>query len=226
MPDGITIYGAPISQPCRAIMWALTAKGISYDFKMVMPGGRGAKLEVDYKTLNPTGQIPTITDGDFVLRESNAILTYLADKYGWEDWYPKDLKTRAKIDEYLHWHHNTPRGLSLAAARPLLVPGGTSDPKRDAKMVKKALTQLEGMLSKGKYLIGNSVTLADIACYCEVDQLLPEYFDLVDMSPYPNVLRWARDMRNVPGHDQVRAPMLKFKPNLERMKASSGRPKL
>ena len=38
---------------------------------------------------------------------SAAIMTYLVDKYNLPDhWYPKELQKRAKIDEYLHWHHN------------------------------------------------------------------------------------------------------------------------
>ena len=38
---------------------------------------------------------------------SAAIMTYLVDKYHLPDhWYPKDLQKRAKVDEYLHWHHN------------------------------------------------------------------------------------------------------------------------
>ena len=38
------------------------------------------------------------------------MLTYLVDKYHLPDhWYPKDLQKRAKVDEYLHWHHNNLR---------------------------------------------------------------------------------------------------------------------
>ena len=37
---------------------------------------------------------------------SSAIMTYLVGKFNLPDhWYPSDLKKRAKIDEYLHWHH-------------------------------------------------------------------------------------------------------------------------
>lgn len=33
-------------------------------------------------------------------------MTYLVHKYKLPDhWYPSDLQKRAKIDEYLHWHH-------------------------------------------------------------------------------------------------------------------------
>ena len=33
-------------------------------------------------------------------------MTYLIGKYHLPDhWYPSELRKRAKIDEYLHWHH-------------------------------------------------------------------------------------------------------------------------
>ena len=36
---------------------------------------------------------------------SVAIMKYLVSKYNLPDhWYPSDIKQRAKIDEYLHWH--------------------------------------------------------------------------------------------------------------------------
>lgn len=41
---------------------------------------------------------------------STAILRYLCDSRNLADhWYPSDLKKRAKIDEYLSWHHTNLR---------------------------------------------------------------------------------------------------------------------
>ena len=34
-----------------------------------------------------------------------AILNYLCDKHTKHDWYPTDLKKRAYVHEYTHWHH-------------------------------------------------------------------------------------------------------------------------
>jgi glutathione S-transferase len=40
--------------------------------------------------LNPWCEIPILVDGDVVLRDSQAILVYLAGRYGGEQWLPKD----------------------------------------------------------------------------------------------------------------------------------------
>ena len=43
----------------------------------------------------------------YSLHESNAIMKYLADTRKVPDhWYPKDLRKRGKVDQYLDWHHN------------------------------------------------------------------------------------------------------------------------
>ena len=53
--------------------------------------------------------MPVLIDGKFRIFESHAILKYIHAKYArpeHDHWYPKeDYVTKAKIDEYLDWHH-------------------------------------------------------------------------------------------------------------------------
>ena len=54
--------------------------------------------------------MPAITDGTINVYESHTIMRYLHESRECADhWYPKDLKKRAKIDEYLDWHHSNTR---------------------------------------------------------------------------------------------------------------------
>ena len=50
---------------------------------------------------NPFGQIPVLEDGEVVLRDSQAILVYLARKYGGESWLPTEAAAMAKVVEWL-----------------------------------------------------------------------------------------------------------------------------
>lgn len=67
----------------------------------------GEHLTDEYeKNVNRFKKIPAIVVGDFKLAESIAIYRYLASEYKIQDnWYPKDSKKRARVDEYLEWQH-------------------------------------------------------------------------------------------------------------------------
>ena len=50
---------------------------------------------------NPFGEIPIFEDGGMTLRDSQAILVYLARKYGGDAWLPTDAASMAKVVEWL-----------------------------------------------------------------------------------------------------------------------------
>src|SRR5262245_49524252 len=60
----------------------------------------GAGRAPAYLALNPSGRIPTLVDDAFVLVESNAILTYLAERYGGARPTPE---RRAEILAWMFW---------------------------------------------------------------------------------------------------------------------------
>lgn len=60
-------------------------------------------MEPEYLRLNPNGLVPTISDGGFVLWESNVIVRYLAAKHGMGTLCPEDLAERADADRWMDW---------------------------------------------------------------------------------------------------------------------------
>ena len=106
-------------------------------------------------------------DTQFVLFESNAILSYLADRHEWHDLCPPDARGRALQQQYLHWHHRSVREVSARLIAPLFrpdlgIPQAAIDEGREV-LVPKALHTLEAGLLRGPYLTGPSLTLADVA---------------------------------------------------------------
>lgn len=75
----LKLYGFPRSRSLR-VLWMLEELGVAYEFvKVDLGAGEGQSPR--YKALNPSGKVPVLVDGDFVLRESAAIVTYLGERY-------------------------------------------------------------------------------------------------------------------------------------------------
>lgn len=100
----LTYYFDLMSQPCRAVFIFLKMNGIPFQTKAIALR-KLEHLTDEYAKLNPFKKVPTIDDSGFILTESMAIMSYLADKHKKSDWYPTDIQQRARINEYLHWQH-------------------------------------------------------------------------------------------------------------------------
>lgn len=207
----LILYGVPFSQPVRAVMWLLLMKRVLFEMVLINPGSKGdnGSRHPDYLAKNPGGTIPCIEEPDtgFTLGEAHAIMTYLARTHGWTDLYPDDEKVRARIDQYLNYHHRNIRDASVGLIAPKM--------RKDlniAELVQEnakrtltgALTVLDTYyLADNKYLIGDDLTLADLAAYVEIGQLQPQFTNVFDLSPFANVQRWLNDMTQVECHDDV-----------------------
>jgi glutathione S-transferase len=207
----VILYGVPFSQPVRAVMWLLLYKRTPFEMVLINPGSKGetGSRNPAYLAKNPGGTIPLIEEPDtgFVLAEAHAILCYLANKHGWDDVYPTDHRQRAKVDWYLHFHHRNVRDASVGLVAPKIrkdldIPEATQQAAR--RTLTNALRALDtGWLEDGRYLTGDRLTLADFAAYVEIGQLRPEFTNVYDFEPFPNVRRWLDEMRQVDCHDDV-----------------------
>ena len=63
--------------------------GVDYDIVDVDLAQRAHKSS-EFLALNALGQVPVLEDDGVVIADSNAILVYLAKKYGRTDWLPED----------------------------------------------------------------------------------------------------------------------------------------
>ena len=211
MSTPITIYGVPFSQPVRAVLWLMLYKQKNFELSLVNPGSsseRGSR-HPDYLAKFPTGTIPSIEDKDigFVLSESHAIMCYLCNKYEWIDLYPSNLEERAKVDSYLHLHHRNVREASIGLVAPK-VRKDLNFPEDFLKMsqtnIEKAFKAIEdGWLSNSRFLVGETLTIADMAAYVEIGQLQSIFTNIYDFEPFPNIRRWLEDMQKVEYHDVI-----------------------
>ena len=111
------------------------------------------------------------------LGDSHAIMRFLAlTRNSGGDWYPRDLRRRAKVDEYLDTHHSLLRaGLGSLIFKSMFAPVMEGRTYEDhelvefKKILRKALDNLEMRLTQHKYLAGDSMTIADISAAHELD---------------------------------------------------------
>merc|ERR1719424_2305206 len=137
-----------------------------------------------------------------------AILTYLANKHGWDDLYPTTLSDRARVDEYLHWHHSNVRPITKALFAPKVRPDIVqSEEQIEAGKVASSsgLSAMDSIWLESKpFLTGDTPTLADIAAYGELCQFAPRFGNMVDYPlDYPRISEWMDRMAALPYHDEV-----------------------
>lgn len=112
-----------------------------------------------YLSMNPTGKVPTLVDGEVVIWESNSILRYLAAKAG-SPLYPADLAERSRVERWMDWLLASLNGPYVAIFK--ATKGGEAIPEAAAKELAAALRTLDGQLANSSYLAGESLTIADI----------------------------------------------------------------
>ncbi len=98
----LTIWGRKNSSNVKKVLWCLEELNVPY--QQIDIGGKFGKLnDPTYLRMNPNAVIPCLQDGDFILWESNAIVRYIAAKFGKDCLYPADLQERASVEKWMDW---------------------------------------------------------------------------------------------------------------------------
>lgn len=206
------MYGHYVSQPSRSVAWLLKLNEQQFKFVKVDVMKGEARSDA-YKAKFPTCLIPGLEDGEFCLAEVSAIMQYLCEKYGWNQWWPiandpASRQKRARIAEFLSSHHHTTRLISHKLVRPLFMAGGKliSAEVKDSNMkaANKILKRFEAaFLKSGSYVNGmTEPTIADLVAYSEIGQLI--HFDIIpSFNDYPLVKQWAGRMSQLPHYEDV-----------------------
>ncbi|MBO6584157.1 MAG: glutathione S-transferase family protein [Hyphomonas sp.] len=185
----LTLYADSISGNCMKPKWTADLLGIPYDWVEVDILQGGTQTE-DFLSLNPAGQVPLARwpDGR-ALPQSNAIMLYLAEEAG-SDLVPSDTFRRAQMMSWLFWEqysHETAIAVRRFQKHYLNTPDDQIDPQLMAKG-RRALGVMELQLTYTDWLVGDAMTLADIALVAYTRVAHEGGFDLSD---FPSVERWV-----------------------------------
>jgi len=144
---------------------------------------------------NPFGEIPVFEDGSVTLRDSQAILVYLARKYGGETWLPTDAAGMADVMSWLMVAENEiARGPNDARLHDKF--GFDLDVAQAREKAKRIIGLMEAHLAKRDWLALDRPTIADIAC---MPYVALSHEGGVSLQPYPRVRAWIGRIKALPG---------------------------
>jgi glutathione S-transferase len=197
------LYDNPISGNCYKVRLLLAHLGVDYERVTVDVIDRGNPRE-QLSGLSPTRRIPTLVlDDGRPLAESNAILWYFGEG---TRFVPDDRYERGQVLQWLFFeqYEHEP---ALAVARFLMTYYGKpelweSQREQLTKRGVKALAALEEGLYGRDWLVGGSMTIADIALYAYTHVAHEGGFALDD---YPAIREWLGRIAAQPGHVAIDA---------------------
>jgi glutathione S-transferase len=144
--------------------------------------------------LNPFGEVPVIEDGDVVLSDSNAILVYLARKYGDPSWLPQDPLGAAAVQRWLSLAAGK-IAYGPCAARLVTLFGAPHHLETAQKIASGLFRVLDAELSDKRFAAGETPTIADIAAHSYIAHA-PE--GGVSLEPYPHIRAWLKRVEALP----------------------------
>lgn len=196
-PERIQLYSLTTPNGVEASIM-LEETGLAYEPHLVDFESRD-QHSAEFRSLNPYGKIPAIIDPHgpddrpFPLFESGAILLYLAEKA--DQFIPENAPGRFETIQWLMFQ--------VGGVGPMFgqlgffhkFAGREYEDKRPrdryVSETKRLLDVLDQHLQERAWMMGDEYTIADIAIFPMVRNLIDFYEagDLVGMSEYPNVTK-------------------------------------
>lgn len=187
------LYDFPISGHAHKVRLMLSLLNVDYE-RYEVALGEGEQNSENFLALNPFHHVPVLEDRGTVIRDSNAIIAYLARQYG-PQWYPNDPVSVAHIQE---WLAISTKELAEgpAAARLVNVFNANLDHKQAIENSHALLKILDAHLSDRTWVATETASIADIALYSYVAHA-PE--GDVSLAHYNNVNAWLARIEDLPG---------------------------
>lgn len=188
------LYDLELSGNCYKVRLLCALLGVPLEIVPVDFLG-GAHKQSPLVDLNPFGEIPIFADGDLVLRDSQAILIYVARKWGGETWLPTDAASLATVAQWLLVAENEiARGPNDARRHDKF--GYPLDVAVAREKAARILHLIEAHLAKTDWLALNRPTIADVACMPYVGL---SHEGGISLDPYPKVKAWVARVKALPG---------------------------
>jgi len=163
---------------------------------------RGEQRAPDFLAINPNGRVPALQDGDLLLWEANAIMCHLSNVAGADLW-PRDPRGQIEVQRWLSWDacHFTAHGGTLYFENLVKPAIGMGAPDAAAvevatRMFVTSAAVLEAHLAQRKFLLGDTLTVADFAVGAALPYAQGAQIPLAD---FPAIVKWHKRLNELPG---------------------------
>lgn len=195
------LYYHPLSPFSRKPRIAAHVLNLKLDTQEVnLFAGEGQSAE--FLAINPNGKVPTLVDGDFCLWESNAIVNYLAMKAGESPLFPTAPQPHADLLRWQFWEASSLSPACMVYVyenmiKPML---GRGEPdvvelEKGRDKFERCVLLLNNHLSVAPWLVGESMTLADI---CVAVSFMHAETAKYPMDGHTYVADWLNRIRQMP----------------------------
>ena len=194
------IHGARPSPFVRKVIVFAAEKGIAAEVESA-GFGRGAE---GYLKGSPFGKIPALEDGDFLLCDSTAIVTYMDALKPGEEMIPVEPKARARTI----WYEEFGDTIVQAAGAKMFFnravaklvkqePDLAAADKAEAEEMPKIYDYLESVMPDSGWLVEDRFTLADLAAGCPLINV-GYVSDGLDPARWPKTAAWLAAVKARP----------------------------
>lgn len=188
------LYYHPLSGHAHRVHLFLSILGT--DFELVRVDLQaGAHKSPDFLKMNRFGQVPVLDDNGTIISDSNAILVYLAKKFGEQNWLPETALGAAAVQRWLSVAAGEIAS-GPARARLITVFGAGYNAADVIAAAHRVLAIIEAELASREWIAALHPTIADLALYSYIANA-PE--GNVDLSGYPNIGGWLKRVEAIRG---------------------------
>jgi glutathione S-transferase len=197
----VLLYDSGISGNCYKVRLLFSLLGIEYERREVSVIDRSNRAEL-LGDLNPGLRVPTLVlDDGRPLAESDAIILYFAEG---TEYLPSDRYERAQVLQWMFFEQYSHEP-NIAVLRFWKHAGIEPNPREALAKFNGGLAALEAMerhLTDRDFLVGDGVTVADLALYAYSHVADEGGFE---MDRFPSIGAWLERIRALPGYVSITA---------------------
>jgi len=189
------LYNVDVSGNCYKVRLFLSLLKVDCEIVPIDIANKEQKSPA-YLQKNPLGEIPVLEDGELTLRDSQAILAYLARQYCNDDWLPNKPSEMALVMQWLSTACNEIARGPMDARFHYKFKIDLDIDKAHEKS-RSILTVIDHHLANRDWLELNRATIADIACF---PYIALSYEGKVSLDPFPSIQKWINNIKALPNY--------------------------